>query len=169
MIRVKDITIIAILAAILFIQEQALMGLPNVQLTVLILIVYTKAIGVKKTILIVLIHTILDNLLWGFDIRYFIPMLLGWLFIPFSLGTIFKKVEKPLTLAILGILYAFIYSWLMAFPQLLIDKSVFITYLIGDIPFEIIFAASSFATILWLYEPLKKVITNLETQYFGQK
>ena len=32
--RVKDITIIAILAAILFVQEQALSFLPNIQLTV---------------------------------------------------------------------------------------------------------------------------------------
>ena len=40
--RVKDITIIAAFAAILFIQEQALSFLPNIQLTVFLLVLYSK-------------------------------------------------------------------------------------------------------------------------------
>lgn len=165
--RVKDITITAILASILFIQEQALMLLSNIQLTVLLIIVYCKAIGIKKTIIIVIIHTLLDNLLWGFDIRYFIPMLVGWLIIPLSLGTIFKKVGSPIMLALLGILYAFIYSWLFSIPYLFISFSSFVAYLAGDIIYEIILAASSFVTILWLFEPLKKILVKLDNEYYG--
>jgi len=165
MVKAKDITIIAVLAVILFIQEQALSGLPNVQLTVMLIVVYTRSVGMKRTIIIVIIHTILDNLLWGFDLRHLIPMLIGWTLIPLTLETIFKRIKKPIGLAFLGIAYAFIYSWLMAIPNILIDKSVFLSYLIADLPFEIILAASSFATTLWLYEPLKKLLFDLDQQY----
>src|SRR5690554_2598343 len=96
--NVKEITITAILSVILFIQEQALMLLPNIQLTILLIIVYARAIGIKRTIIIVIIHTMLDSLLWGFDIRYFLPMLVGWLIIPITLGTLFKKVSNPIML-----------------------------------------------------------------------
>lgn len=165
---VKEITITAILAAILFIQEQALMWLPNIQLTVLLIIVYCKAVGMKRTTVIVIIHTLLDSLLWGFDLRYFLPMLGGWLLIPLSLGTVFKNVESPITLAILGAIYAFIYSWLFSIPYLLISKSAFLGYLAADIPYEVILAASSFITILWLYEPLKNILVKLDNEYFGR-
>ena len=166
MSRIKDITIIAILAAILFIQELALSGLPNIQLTILLIIVYTKTLGIKRTIFIVMIHTILDNLVWGFDLRYFIPMLIGWLLIPLSIGTLFRKVNKVIILALLGVAYAFIYSWLLSLPYLLISESAFIGYLAGDVLFEIILAASSFITILWLYEPLYKALFKLDNEYY---
>ena len=57
-----------------------------------------------------------------------------------------------------SILYAFIYSWIFIIPNILLLKIPFSVYLIQDIPFEILLAASSFLTILWLYEPFKKVI-----------
>ena len=52
--RVKDITIIAILAAILFVQEQALSFLPNIQLTVFLLVLYSKTLKLWKVLLIIL-------------------------------------------------------------------------------------------------------------------
>ena len=53
--RVKDITIIAILAAILFVQEQALSFLPNIQLTVFLLVLYSKTLKLWKVLLIIFI------------------------------------------------------------------------------------------------------------------
>ena len=54
--RVKDITIIAILAAILFVQEQALSFLPNIQLTVFLLVLYSKTLKLWKVLLIIFIQ-----------------------------------------------------------------------------------------------------------------
>ena len=63
----KDIAVIAILAVVLFIQEEVLTFLPNVQLTVFLIVLYTKKLGFKKTTIIILIHVILDNLVMGAD------------------------------------------------------------------------------------------------------
>lgn len=148
-------TQIAIFAGLLFIQEQVLMFIPNVQLTVLLIVVFSTSFGFLKTAIIVLIHTLLDCLLHN-NMLYFPFMLAGWLFIPLTMTTIFKKVKNIYLLSSLGILFALVYSWMFVIANALIGEVDFIKYLLSDIVFEIVLAASSFLSILWLYEPLKK-------------
>ncbi|MGI6781665.1 MAG: hypothetical protein ACOX56_02365 [Acholeplasmataceae bacterium] len=157
--KTKRLVTISILTAILFVQEQILTPIPNVQLTFLLIILYCKTFNYVESVLMITVHVILDNLLMGsFNLTVMPFMYLGYLVIPITLKTIFKKVESPLGLAILSILYSLIYSWIFFIPAILILEIPFWTYLIQDIPFEIILAASSFLSVLWLYRPLKRVL-----------
>lgn len=161
-IKVKDITIIAVFAALLFSLEQALTFLPNIQLTVFLIVLFSKKLGFTKTTLIILIHVILDNLIMGsFNILYFPFMLLGWLVIPLTLTTIFKKASSSIALAFLGILYSFIYSWMFIIPQVLILNIDVVAYLIGDFWWEVVLALSSFLSILWLYTPCSNLLDRI--------
>ena len=45
--RVKEIVILALLTTILIVQEQILAILPNIQLTFLLIFLYTKVLGFK--------------------------------------------------------------------------------------------------------------------------
>ena len=151
---VRDITLIAILTTILFVQEQLLSFLPNIQLTVFLLVVYSKKLGLFKTIIITLIHTILDCFVMGsLNMMYFPFMLIGWMLIPILLNTIFKKVESNISLSFLGILFSLLYCWLYIIPSCIILQVDFLSYLYADIVWEVILAVSSFLTILLLYNP----------------
>lgn len=162
MIRVKDIALIAIFAAILFVQEQILTFLPNIQLTVFLIVLYSRTFGFKKTTIIIIIHVLLDNLVMGsFNYLNLAFMFLGWLFIPITLLTIFRSIKNSLGLAFLGILYAFVYSWFLIIPGMILQELTFFQYLSGDIIFEVLLAISSFITILWLYEPLHKILSEM--------
>ena len=112
----KDITLIALLTVILFLQEQILSFIPNVQLTVFFFVLYSKKLDFVKTILIGVIYVILDNIIGGFNLLFLPFMLLGWLIIPMLINTIFKKVESNIYLALLGILFSLIYSWINIIP-----------------------------------------------------
>ncbi len=159
---IRDITIIAALAAILFVQEEVLTFLPNIQLTVLLIVLYSKCLGFSKTTAIIIIHVILDNLIMGsFNLFYMPFMLVGWLMIPLLLCTVFKKISSTIPLALLGILFSLLYSWMFIIPGVLITKVNLIAYLSSDIPFELLLSASSFLSILLLYEPLKKVMDKM--------
>lgn len=161
-INVKDIAFIAIFSAIILVLEYALHFLPNVQLTVLLLVLFSKKLGLLRTSIITLIYVLLDTFLGGgFSIYYFPSMLIGWLIIPVTLNTIFKRVENPIYLALLGIMYSFIYCWLFAIPSILITNVYLIDYLAADLLFEIILAVSSFLSILWLYKPLGRFLDKL--------
>lgn len=157
-INVKDICIIAVSTAIIFVLEQLLSFLPNIQLTIFLIVLFSKKLKLIKTIIIVIIHTVLDNLVMGsFNIIYFPFMLLGWLLIPIMLSTIFKKINSPLGLALIGILNSFLYCFIMIIPNIIILKIEIIPYFVADIPFELLLALSSFLSILCLYKPCSKL------------
>ena len=156
---VKDIAVIALMTTILFVQEQLLSSLPGVQLSVFLMILYSKKLGLAKSFIIIILHVILDNLyMGGLSLMYTPVMLIGWLIIPFTLCTIFRKIESPIILSILGIAYSFIYCWLYIIPNYLIMHIDPIAYLISDIIFEIILAVCSFISILLLYKPCSNAL-----------
>ena len=155
----KDIAIIAVMTTILFVQEQLLSSLPGIQLTVFLIILYSKKFGLAKASLIIFLHVMLDNFyMSSFSLMYTPTMLLGWLIIPLTLCTFFKNLESPFLLGLLGCLYAFIYSWLFVIPNYLIMHIDPIAYLASDIIFEIILAICSFLSVLFLYRPCSRVM-----------
>lgn len=156
--KIKDITLIAVLTTVLFVQEQLLTNLPGIQLTIFLIVLYSKKIGFSKTAVIVVIHTFLDCLYTSsLSLMYTPAMLIGWLIIPITLNTIFKNVESNVKLAILGFVYSLIYCWLFILPNYILLNIDPITYIISDLLFEIILAVVSFLTILWLYIPCSKI------------
>src|SRR5690554_1530713 len=155
----KDMTIIVVLSSILFVQQIALSFIPNVSFSVLLVILYTKILGFKKTSLIIIIHVLAVNLLspMGPVVPTLIPaMFIAWMLIPILLSTLLKHVHSAIWLSIFGFVYGFIYGWVfIPFTVWFLDVP-FLPYLIWDIPFEIIMAISNMISILWLYDPLKK-------------
>ena len=160
--KVKDITMIAILTAILFVVEQVLSYVPVIQLTVFFLILFSKKIGMLKTYIIIIIHVLLDNLASGyFNILYVIFMILGYSFIPLFINVLFKGKEKIIELGLISIICSFIYSWVLIIPGCIIFEMTFIEYLVGDISYEISLAVSSFLSIILLYKPLERVFNKV--------
>ena len=155
---VKDMALIAMFAAIIFIQEEALTFIPNVQLTVFLLVLYSKRLGFIKTSIIIVIHVLLDNLVMGsFSVIWTPAMFVGWMLIPIVICTIFRKVENFIVLAFAGAFLSFTYCWCFVLPNYLVMHISPIKYLASDIVFECILAASSFISILCLYIPIKNI------------
>ena len=162
MSKTKEIVLIGIFSALLFTQEQLLASLPNIQLTIFLILLYSKCFGYKNTLIIILIHTLLDNFYMGsFNLVFFPFMLIGWSLIPIGLHTIFKKVENSTHLACLSILFSLLYSWIYIIPNSIYYNLDPFVYFISDIPFEILLCISSFITTLWLYEPCFNVLKQL--------
>ena len=168
-ITVRDITLIALLAVVLFVQEEALTFVPGLQFTVFLLVFYSKKLGLWRTSIIVLIHVFLDNLAIGtFSIIYTPFMFLGWIIIPLTMCTIFKKVESSWLLAILGAVYSFIYCWMYFIPDCLIIGIRFIPRFMSDILWEVLMAVMSFLSLLLLYKPLSKVLDPMIKRQIGK-
>ena len=120
---IKRLVIISILTAILFVQEQILSFIPNVQLTFLLIILYCKTFNFIESVLMITVHVILDNLLMGSFNLIVVPfMYAGYLVILITLKTIFKKVNSSLGLAFLSILYSLIYCWIFLYQEYLCCK-----------------------------------------------
>ena len=96
-LKVKDVALMAILTAILFVQEQLLNFIPNVSLTFFLMVLFSKKLGFVKSMIIITCHVLLDNLFMSsFNIVFVGFNLLGYYVIPITLNTVFKKVNNNL-------------------------------------------------------------------------
>ena len=157
----KRVAIIAIFAAILTAQEEALTILPNIQFTQCLIAIYYFSFGLWDTLIIVVIHTLLDNLVMGsFSLMYTPAMLFGWMTLPLILH-LFRKIKSRWVIAGVVGLHGLIYSWSFLFVSVVLYKVEFLPYFIADFPFEIILVICGFVTTFILLEPLTKVLKNL--------
>lgn len=158
----KNICLIALFAVVLFVQEQILSFLPNIQLTVFLIILYSKLLGFRKTSVIVVIYFALDCLVNGsFNLIFIGFQLLGWLIMPLLMCTVFKKVTNNIALAFISILFSLLYSWIMIYPSCLVYGYELIACFIADLPFEALLAGSSFVSTLLLFNPVYGTILKI--------
>ncbi|MDX9807833.1 MAG: hypothetical protein RBS87_04630 [Acholeplasma sp.] len=154
-IRIFDLVVMAIFTAIIFVVEQALSFIPNVQLTVFLFVLYTRLIGSKKTFFIVVVHTLLDNIYMGTLIWHLvIPMMMAWSLIPILLGTVFKKVQGVVGLTIFAFGFGFIYGIMFIPFQAYVWGYDMWLYFIYDLPFEFAMGISGALSVAILYQPV---------------
>jgi hypothetical protein len=156
--KIKDITLIGALAAILFLIDQVFSFVPFLQFSMLLIVLFSRKLGSLKTSFIILIFVVLGYLLIEFNLLFIVFSIIGWLFVPLLSNTIFKNTRSVILIGLESILFSFLYSWIHIIPSCLIIESSIIEYLKIDIVFELTLAASSFVTIVFLYKPLEKVL-----------
>ncbi len=152
----------ALLTVILFLQEELMNFLPNINFTILLMILYAKVFGFAKSAMMITVYLLFDAIYMGsLSPIWTTGQWIAWMVIPLLVCTVFKKTEDSLKLAFAGALCAFLYCWIMILPTMWVLHTPFIPYLMADIPFELLLAASSFLGILLLYDPLKKMLQKL--------
>lgn len=145
---------------ILLVQEMILLVIPNVQFTTLLIVLYASLFTFKENIIIIIVYVFLDSLYMGaLNPLYMTPMIIGWSIIPVAYHTLLKHTTNEIKLALFGLVFGFLYGWVfIPFRLIELGISEFWPYLILDLPFEMIMAATNFITILWLFKPLHKTL-----------
>lgn len=164
---VRSIALTSMLLAILIIQEELLVFIPNVQLTVILIIVYAQFLSDKELYPLVLAYVILDSLLMGsLSLLYTPAMLFSWTL----LALVSKRLKhKPdYVKLIIAICFAFVYGWsFIPFTAIVQNFSTWnqvFRYFYFDLPFEAIMAVNSLITYLIFYLPLTKLFKKLYKQ-----
>lgn len=147
---------ISMMTSIVVVLEKMLEGIPNVQLTVVLLMSFIYFLSLPESLLLATAYTLLDILLGGVSL-YAIPMIIAWNF--FALITYLAK-GKFKTLLIIGLLYPIFYSILLGLPYIYSLQLDIRAYFIADIPFTAVFMVANFLTILWLYPVITKTLGN---------
>lgn len=160
---VKKMMMIALSVAIVFVQEQVLVFLPNIQFTVLLLFVFASVYTLKENTILILSYVLLDNMyMGGFNLFYMVPMFLAWMFIPIVYKSVLRRTNNELTIAVFAFLFGFFYGW-MFMPFTMLQTGVYDirAYLVMDIPYELIMAIAGFVSVYWLYTPLVNIMRNI--------
>ncbi|MBP5153476.1 MAG: hypothetical protein ILP12_00500 [Lachnospiraceae bacterium] len=158
----RELCIMSLLTVILFLQEQILNFLPNIQLTVFLMLLYTKCLGLWKTGMIVTVYVLLDSAFMGsLNPPFTGGQWVAWMAGVLLIATVFRKTENVPALTGGAVLMAFLYCWIMILPTMWLLHVEFLPYLASDLLFEVILAASSALSTLLLYEPLSKLLRKL--------
>ncbi len=156
-LKVRELCFLSLLTAILFVQETVLSYIPNIQLTVVLLMVYAAVLGLPRAMLIMTVHVLLDNMLWGSMTPTVVcPMWIGW----FCLLLIGRSLRKmPLPVIVIGsVIGSLIYCWSFVLFNWLFLPIDIRAYIISDILFEILLCCSSVITVMFLYRPIEKMV-----------
>ena len=155
---IKDLTIMSVLTGTMFVLELALSSIPSVQLTFLLILIYSKLLGTPKTMIMIFIHVLLDTFLFGGLMSFYMgSMLFGYMLIPIMANTVFKRVENVYVLGLFSGLSAVLYAWSFIPPTMLLYNVNLWLYLIADIPFTAVLVVNNFIATIVLYKPLTRI------------
>ncbi len=158
---VRDITIAAMLLTVLFVQEELLTFLPNIQLTVLVIAVYAAVLPPPMLFPIVIGHVILDNLYMGsFNPLYTPAMLAAWLTWT-AVAYALRKSPLWLKVGAAGV-FGFVHGWFYALAiSFQFGFQIFWPYLVSGIWFDVMMAASGLVSVVILFRPLRSLLDML--------
>lgn len=154
---IRRLTLLSLLTAILFVQEELLSFLPNVQFSFLLIFTYACCLSVGESLMIVTVHVFLDSLYMGaMNPFYMLAMFVGYTVLVL-LGHFARNSAlwvKCLLSALGTLCYALAF---LPVGVVLYHVSPW-AYLLADLPFDGILVACTVITMLLLHVPLKKCI-----------
>jgi len=153
-ITIRSITLTAMLLAILVVQEEVLVLIPNVQLTTLLIMAYAAVLPTSLLLILIPGYVLIDSLLMAsLNPIYMIPMIIAWLI----LGLVSKAIkDKPLAWIVgFAVFFGFFYGWTFI-PSKMLTNDLFLVwpYLVSDFPFEVTMAITNLFAVAFLYRPM---------------
>ncbi|MBR6791303.1 MAG: hypothetical protein IKM31_10600, partial [Oscillospiraceae bacterium] len=161
--KLKRVVLCGFLAAIIYLQQLILSGLPNIELCTLLIMLFTVTFP-KETPWVVAVFIFLEGITWGFGIWwvgycYIWPILMGiawicrengdllfWTVIAGAFGLGFGALN--------ALPYFFTGGWTAAF-----------SYWIAGIPFDLAHCFGNVVSVLLLWKPFLAVLTRLKKQF----
>jgi uncharacterized membrane protein len=156
--NLKKLIYVSLFTAILFVQEELLTFIPDVQFTFMLVMLYGATMGPLYGSLIVILHVIFDNLFMSTFGNFWImaPQLLG-LLITMMFGYLLRR-RNEFVVAIFSVIAGLIYVGLYMLVNIYVLDMDPLAYIIADIPVDLLLVTSNVITVMFLYKPLKKLI-----------
>lgn len=164
--RILELTVLALLGALMFGLKLSMAGLPNIEPVSLLILVYTAVFG-RRALYAVYTYVTLELLLFGIGL-WNLNYLYVWLIL-YLLCRIFQNMESRWGWAVLSGSFGLAFGLLCA-PVYVITGGFFfgLSWWISGIPFDVMHCVGNFVLALVLYVPLKTGLLRLKRQYLPE-
>lgn len=165
-LSIKDITLIAMMVAIIEVCKITLSFLPNIELTTFWLIMFTKFFG-KKIIYVVPIFIIIEGAIYGMNI-WWIMYLVVWPLLVF-ISYLFKECKSIWFWSIFSGMFGLFFGALCTIPYIIVTAfstglstgiKLGFAWWIAGIPWDLVHGIGNFALMLIFYIPITLVLNN---------
>lgn len=158
-LTVRELVVLALCTAALFVGQVALAFLPNIELVSLLVIVYTLAFR-RKVLYVIYAFALLEGLLYGFSM-WWVTYLYVWTVLA-GLTWCFRNMQSALGWAILSGAFGLSFGALCEIPFLVtIGWRGALGAWVSGIPFDLAHCAGNFVLALALVKPLMKLMRRL--------
>lgn len=160
--RLRQLVLLALFGALLFVAQVALAWAANVELVTLLLLLLAVTYG-WKTLIPLYLFVLAEGLYYGFS-QWFINYLYVWL-VPVVLGVLFRRCTSRWFWAILAGGFGLIFGALCSVPMLFVGGvPAMVSYIVSGLSFDAVHCVGNFLSVLWLFVPLRRVLYDLNRQ-----
>lgn len=163
-IKVKDITLIAMMVAVIEVCKIALASIPNVELNSFWIIIFSLYFK-RKIYLVIVVFILIEGLMYGFG-TWWIMYLYVWPLLAFVTMKL-KDCDSSSTWAIISGVFGLLFGLFCSLPYFVIGtiggslvngiKTAFAWWVAG-IPWDIVHGISNIIIMFILYYPITKVM-----------
>lgn len=154
--KLRELTALAVFAALMIALQVALAGLPNVELVTLLIILATVHLG-HKTLLSVAVFVLVEGLIYGFGIWWFNYLYVWPILVLIVLAL--RKWSHPILWAMVAGIYGLLFGTLCSLPYFITGGwGAGIGYIVSGIPFDIPHCIGNVALTALLWYPLNFVL-----------
>lgn len=151
-LTIKELVLIALLAALLLVSQVGLAFLPNIEVVSLLVILYTLFFK-KKTLYIIYIFALLEGLIYGFGI-WWIMYLYVWTIL-WGIATLFREEKNPVIWAFISGFFGLFFGTLCSVPYFITGGvSMGLSWIASGLMMDIIHGVGNFVVALLLFKPL---------------
>ena len=155
-LTVRDMAILALMAALMVGTQIAMASLPNIHLVALLIILTTLTFG-WRAMYSVVIFVMLEGVVFGFGI-WWISYIYAWPVLVI-VTMLFKNNTSPLFWAVVAGAHGLCFGALCSLPYLFTGGvHMALSYWINGIPFDLMHCAGNFVLTLVLIKPLRQAL-----------
>jgi len=162
-LKVKDITLIALMVAVIEVSKLSLSSIPNVELVSFWIIMFSLYFD-KKVYYVIAVFVLLEGVLYGVHV-WWIMYLYAWPLLAFL--TIKLKNSSMMTFVVLSGVFGLLFGLLCSLPYFFIGLSqgslmngiqTAFAWWVAGIPFDMIHGISNIVVMVALYTPVRRVM-----------
>lgn len=156
----RDITIMALMVAIIEVSKVSLAQIPNVELTSFWVIMLTLYFG-TRIFYVIPVFILIEGMMYGFNL-WWIMYLYAWPMLAIVV-LLFKKMKTAWEWSFVSGLFGLCFGFLCAIPYIFTSglAGAFAWWVAG-IPWDLVHGIANFAIMLVLYKPMKLVMTKMQ-------
>jgi energy-coupling factor transport system substrate-specific component len=150
----------------MFATQVALAFLPNIEITSLLVILFTLVLK-KRVFWIIGIFVLLEGLLYGFGVWWY-SYIYVWAILA-GITMLFRRMKSVLGWALLSGIYGLSFGLLTEIPFLLIGGvTSALGFWISGLLFDIIHCVGNIVVCVALFQPLRSLLERLNDKAFGK-
>jgi energy-coupling factor transport system substrate-specific component len=158
-VTIKDITIMALMVAIIEVCKFALAHIPNVELTSFWIIMFTLYFG-RRIFYIIPVFILIEGAVYGIHL-WWIMYLYAWPLLAI-VTLLLRKMKGAWEWSMVSGIFGLLFGALCAIPYIF-TSGIYgaFAYWVAGIPFDLIHGIANFLIMLVLYTPLNTVMSKM--------